>query len=271
VSPSHLLTSDTRTCSAPGCTPRSLVALPLTRTFPSRSRNSAKFFRPPPNPKGRHLLTLRPPSPSPLPIPNPRSHPRPSPPPSSCQCALSPYAKPPDSPLTISPRPHWTPTSHPHPHLTLSQEREQCRKHRPPRCGSGSPPRQGLTLFHFTAQPKNPFWSHIPVTPCLIRWGENTHPTCPKNCAYVDSKSGRVLAPAPRLPPRKRRRWWRRGRRRASLSRSMFRPGRTGSGRVVIANEDSTDVKSKRPESRVQPEGKSLESKRPEFQVRALV
>ena len=31
--------------------------------------------------------------------------------------------------------------------------------------------RQGLTLVHLSAQPK-PFWSHLPVSPCLIDWGE---------------------------------------------------------------------------------------------------
>ena len=29
--------------------------------------------------------------------------------------------------------------------------------------------RQGLTLVHFSAHPK-PFWSHLPVSPCLIDW-----------------------------------------------------------------------------------------------------
>ena len=29
---------------------------------------------------------------------------------------------------------------------------------------------QGLTLVHFSAQPK-PFWSHLTVSPCLIDWG----------------------------------------------------------------------------------------------------
>ena len=35
------------------------------------------------------------------------------------------------------------------------------------------PSRQGLTLAHFSAQPK-PFWStsHLPVSSCLIDWGE---------------------------------------------------------------------------------------------------
>ena len=37
---------------------------------------------------------------------------------------------------------------------------------------------QGLTLVHFSAQPK-PFWSHLPVSPCLIDWGIIMHPTYP--------------------------------------------------------------------------------------------
>jgi hypothetical protein len=35
---------------------------------------------------------------------------------------------------------------------------------------------QGLTLVHFSAQPK-PFWSHLPVFPCLIDRGQIMHPT----------------------------------------------------------------------------------------------
>jgi hypothetical protein len=35
---------------------------------------------------------------------------------------------------------------------------------------------QGLTLVHFSAQPQ-PFWSHLPVSPCLIDWGKILHPT----------------------------------------------------------------------------------------------
>jgi len=36
--------------------------------------------------------------------------------------------------------------------------------------------RQGLTLVHLSARPK-PFWSHLPVSPCLIDWGKIMHPT----------------------------------------------------------------------------------------------
>ena len=50
---------------------------------------------------------------------------------------------------------------------------------------------QGLTLIHFSAQPK-PFWPHLPVSPCLIDWGKIVHPTYPTKCAYVEPKSGRV-------------------------------------------------------------------------------
>ena len=52
-------------------------------------------------------------------------------------------------------------------------------------------PRQGHTLVHFSAQPK-PFWSHLPVSPCLIDWGKIMHHTYPTKCAYVEPKSGRV-------------------------------------------------------------------------------
>ena len=50
---------------------------------------------------------------------------------------------------------------------------------------------QGLTLVHFSAQPK-PFWSHLPVYPCLIDWGGIMHLTQPTKCAYIELKSGRV-------------------------------------------------------------------------------
>jgi ankyrin repeat protein len=50
---------------------------------------------------------------------------------------------------------------------------------------------QGLALVHFSAQPK-PFWSHLPVFPCLTDWGEIMHPTYPTKCAYVEPKIGRV-------------------------------------------------------------------------------
>jgi len=53
---------------------------------------------------------------------------------------------------------------------------------------------QGLTLVHFSAQPK-PFWAHHPVSPCPIDWGKIMHPTCPTKCADVEPKSGRVQGP----------------------------------------------------------------------------
>jgi len=48
---------------------------------------------------------------------------------------------------------------------------------------------QGLTLVHSSAQPQ-PFWSHLPVSPCLIDRGEIMHPTYPT--ASVEPKSERV-------------------------------------------------------------------------------
>jgi len=50
---------------------------------------------------------------------------------------------------------------------------------------------QGLTLVHCSAQPK-PFWSQLPVSPCLIDWGKIMHQPYPTKCAYVEPKSGRV-------------------------------------------------------------------------------
>jgi len=50
---------------------------------------------------------------------------------------------------------------------------------------------QGLTLVHFSAQPK-PCWSHLRLFPCLIDWGEIIYPTYPTNCAYVEPNRGRV-------------------------------------------------------------------------------
>ena len=50
---------------------------------------------------------------------------------------------------------------------------------------------QGLTIVHFSAQPQ-PFWSHLPVSPCLIDWGKIMHPTYPTKRAYVEPNSGRV-------------------------------------------------------------------------------
>ena len=50
---------------------------------------------------------------------------------------------------------------------------------------------QGLALLHFSDQPK-PFWSHLPVSLCLIEWRNFTRPTYPKKRAYVEQSSGRV-------------------------------------------------------------------------------
>ena len=66
---------------------------------------------------------------------------------------------------------------------------------------------QGLTLVHFFAQPK-PFWSHLPVSPCLIDWGIIMPLTYPTKRAYVEPESGRVCKPLP--PPRLATRRWRR-------------------------------------------------------------
>jgi len=59
------------------------------------------------------------------------------------------------------------------------------------RLGAAAGARQGLTLVHFSAQPK-PFWSHLPVSPCLRDWGIIMHPTQPTKCAYVEPRSGQV-------------------------------------------------------------------------------
>jgi len=55
----------------------------------------------------------------------------------------------------------------------------------PPPCWSaaphrGSSGRQGLTVVHFSVQPK-PCWSHLCLSPCLIDWGKIMHPTYPQN------------------------------------------------------------------------------------------
>ena len=57
--------------------------------------------------------------------------------------------------------------------------------------GRGSASIQGLTLVNFSAQPK-PFWSYLPVSPCLIDWGTSMHPTYPTRCAYFQPEGGRV-------------------------------------------------------------------------------
>ena len=56
------------------------------------------------------------------------------------------------------------------------------------------PSHQGLTLVHFSAQPK-PSWSHLPVSPCLIDWEKIMHPTYPTKSAYVEPKSGTSVSP----------------------------------------------------------------------------
>ena len=61
-------------------------------------------------------------------------------------------------------------------------------------------PRRGLTLVHFSAQPE-PFWSHFPVSPCLIDWGNMMYPTYPTKCASVEPKSRRVCTPLDRGAP----------------------------------------------------------------------
>jgi len=48
--------------------------------------------------------------------------------------------------------------------------------------GGGGARAQGHTLVHFSAQPK-PFWSHLPVSPCLIDWGKIMRPTYATKCA----------------------------------------------------------------------------------------
>ena len=47
---------------------------------------------------------------------------------------------------------------------------------------------QGLTLVHFSAQPK-PCWSHFSLSPCLIDWRKFMHPTFPTKRAYVEPNS----------------------------------------------------------------------------------
>jgi len=50
---------------------------------------------------------------------------------------------------------------------------------------------QRLTLVPFSAQPK-PFWSHLPVSPSIIDWGEIMHPTYLSKCADVEPESRRA-------------------------------------------------------------------------------
>ena len=57
---------------------------------------------------------------------------------------------------------------------------------------------QGLTLVHFSAQPK-PFWSHFVVSSCLIDWGKSCTQRIPQNVLTLSRKvdEGKPL-PAPR-------------------------------------------------------------------------
>ena len=79
--------------------------------------------------------------------------------------------------------------------LKLSSEVSECKPlHAGPGSGGhhgGGGHRQELTLVHFSAQPK-PFWSHLPVSPCLIDQGKIKQPTHPTKHAYVEPNSGRV-------------------------------------------------------------------------------
>jgi surfactin synthase thioesterase subunit len=50
---------------------------------------------------------------------------------------------------------------------------------------------QGLTLVHFSAQPQ-PFWSHLPVSPCLIDRETIMYPKNPTKHAYDEPNSGKV-------------------------------------------------------------------------------
>jgi hypothetical protein len=61
--------------------------------------------------------------------------------------------------------------------------------------------RQGLTFVHFSAQLK-PFWSHLPVDPCLIDWGKIMHPTYSTNNAYVEPKEWKSVRPCRAVEPR---------------------------------------------------------------------
>ena len=120
---------------------------------------------------------------------------------------------------------------------------------------------QGLTLVHFSAQPK-PFWSYLPVSPCPIDWGKFMHPAYPTKCAYVEPKSGRVRSPAcqpdtglvvtmeaammpvtvvPMLAPRVR----------GNMSSSWMRPtAATGVSVDVVMEEDCTMMVMNRPITR---------------------
>ena len=67
----------------------------------------------------------------------------------------------------------------------FKQAKEDCKLNcPPPDVFAARVCRQGLTLVHFSAQPK-PFWSHLPVSPCLIDRVKLMHPTYPTKFAYL--------------------------------------------------------------------------------------
>ena len=74
-----------------------------------------------------------------------------------------------------------------------------------PRSSTLGAAHQRLTLVHFSAQPE-PFWSHLPVFPCLIDWGEKS---CTQRIPQkaltlsrnVDECKPLPLTPARAMPP----------------------------------------------------------------------
>jgi len=48
---------------------------------------------------------------------------------------------------------------------------------------SAPPPRQGVTLVHFTALPGLSLFDHLPVSSCLIDCDKTMHRTYPTKCA----------------------------------------------------------------------------------------
>jgi len=147
----------------------------------------------------------QPPAPSPLPLlppappPPTTSPPRPPPPRLTLQHPLPPppplphFQPPPTHPSSPSPHPSAVPTP------PLQTWRRPSRYQRRTATGSSCTAPcgytacaswgQGLTLLHFLAQPK-PFWSHLPVSPCLIDLGGVMHQTYHTKCACAEPKSG---------------------------------------------------------------------------------
>jgi len=83
-------------------------------------------------------------------------------------------------------------------HRTRGRSRRECRASSSMSCRLSarrvSALQQGLTIVHFSPQPK-PCFSHLPVSPCLIDWGEIMHPSYATKRAYGEPKSGRDQAP----------------------------------------------------------------------------